>query len=560
MSDPAEMTAGATVREDGAAPAWSMARVVTASSAGTAFEWYDFFIFGSLTPVIAKVFLAGLDPTSALIAALALFAVGFAFRPLGAIIFGAMGDRIGRKATFLTTVSLMGGATFAIGLLPTYEQAGILAPILLVFLRICQGTALGGEYGGAAIYVAEHAPNDRRGAATGWIQSSASFGLLAALLIIFATRSWLGEEAFGAWGWRIPFLLSVILLGISVWMRLKLSESPHFARLQEEGAVSKAPLREAFATRDSLRRVAIAFFGIMCAQGAVWYFSFFYMQVFLEKSLGLPGVTKDMLLIVMTVVSAPLYVLFGWLSDRVGRKPVMLAGMLLALALYFPGSHLIARAANPALVAAQKATPVIVETDPATCSAQFDPTGTAKFVTACDIAKSTLVTKGIGYVTRISADRDTYIVVGKIRAQIPGAEGQSDSDLKATKRIVAEDVSVMLESAGYPKAANPNLTNMPLLLAVLLLFVVAATALYGPQAAALVEMFPTRIRYTAMSLPYHVGTGWVGGFLPVTSFAIVALTGDIYAGLWYAVSFTALSAVVTIFFLKETRGKPLEEC
>ena len=539
---------------------WSMARVVTASSAGTAFEWYDFFIFGSLTPVIAKVFLAGLDPTSALVAALALFAVGFAFRPLGAIIFGAMGDRVGRKATFLTTVSLMGGATFAIGLLPTYEQAGVIAPILLVFLRICQGTALGGEYGGAAIYVAEHAPNDRRGAATGWIQSSASFGLLAALLIIFGTRTWLGEEAFGAWGWRIPFLVSILLLAISVWMRVKLSESPHFAKLKEEGEVSKTPLREAFATRDSLRRVAIAFFGIMCAQGAVWYFSFFYMQVFLEKSLGLPGATKDMLLIVMTVVSAPLYVLFGWLSDRVGRKPVMLAGMLLALALYFPGSHLIAQAANPALVAAQRATPVIVETDPATCSAQFDPTGTAKFVSACDIAKSALVSRGVAYSTRASADGQTRVVAGQHVAPIASGEGLATADLKALKTKSSEAINAQLSAAGYPTSADPGKIDMPLLLAVLLLFVVAATALYGPQAAALVEMFPTRIRYTAMSLPYHVGTGWVGGFLPVTSFAIVALTGDIYAGLWYAVGFTALSAIVTVFFVKETRGKPLEEC
>ncbi len=549
----------ATVAEPQHKP-WSMARVVTASSAGTAFEWYDFFIFGSLTPVIAKVFLAGLDPTSALIAALALFAVGFAFRPLGAIIFGAMGDRVGRKATFLTTVSLMGGATFAIGLLPTYEQVGILAPILLVFLRICQGTALGGEYGGAAIYVAEHAPNDRRGAATGWIQSSASFGLLAALLIIFAARSWLGEEAFNAWGWRIPFLLSVILLGISVWMRMKLSESPHFAKLKEEGEVTKTPLREAFANRNSLRRVAIAFFGIMCAQGAVWYFSFFYMQVFLEKSLGIPGATKDMLLIVMTLVSAPLYVFFGWLSDRIGRKPVMLAGMLLALALYFPGSHLIARAANPALVAAQKATPVIVETDPAACSAQFDPTGTAKFVTACDIAKSALVSRGVAYSTRVSADGQTRVLAGTNAAPIAGGEGLAAADLRALKASSSEAINAELAAAGYPKSADVGRINMPLLITVLLLFVVAATALYGPQAAALVEMFPTRIRYTAMSLPYHVGTGWVGGFLPVTSFAIVALTGDIYAGLWYAVGFTALSAVVTIFFLKETRGKPLEEC
>ena len=539
---------------------WSMARVVTASSAGTAFEWYDFFIFGSLAPVIAKVFLAGLDPTSALIAALALFAVGFAFRPLGAIIFGAMGDRVGRKATFLTTVSLMGGATFAIGLLPTYEQAGIIAPILLVFLRICQGTALGGEYGGAAIYVAEHADNDKRGAATGWIQSSASFGLLAALLIIFATRSWLGEEAFNAWGWRMPFLVSILLLAISVWMRVKLSESPHFAKLREEGAVTKAPLREAFATRDSLRRVAIAFLGIMCAQGAVWYFSFFYIQVFLEKSLGLPATTKDMLLIVMTLVSAPLYVLFGWLSDRIGRKPVMLAGMLLALALYFPGSHLIARATNPALVAAQQSTPVIVETDPATCSAQFDPTGTAKFTTACDIAKSALVSRGVAYSTRPTTDGQTRVVAGANVAPIASGEGLPAAELKALKASAASAINAELAAAGYPASADPAKVDMPLLLAVLLLFVVAATALYGPQAAALVEMFPTRIRYTAMSLPYHVGTGWVGGFLPVTSFAIVAMSGDIYAGLWYAVAFTALSAIVTIVFLKETRGKPLEEC
>ncbi len=538
---------------------WSMVRVVTASSAGTAFEWYDFFIFGSLTPVIARVFLAELDPTAALIAALALFAVGFAFRPLGAILFGAMGDRVGRKATFLTTVTLMGGATFAIGLLPTYAQAGILAPILLIFLRICQGTALGGEYGGAAIYVAEHAPDDRRGAMTGWIQSTASFGLLAALLIIFATRTWLGEEAFGAWGWRIPFLASAILLAISVYMRAKLSESPHFAKLRDEGATSKAPLREAFAERENLKRVLIAFFAIMCAQGAVWYFTFFYLQVFLEKSLGLPGATKDLLLIVMTLVSAPLYVLFGWLSDRVGRKPVMLGGMLLALALYFPGSHWIAEAANPALVAAQRATPVAVETDPATCTSQFDPTGTAKFTSACDLAKGSLVTRGISYTTRAIADGQTRVVAGAQSVQVVGGEGLSGADLKALKVKTGEAIGTALQAEGYPKGADPDKANMPILIAVLLLFVVAATALYGPQAAALVEMFPTRIRYTALSLPYHFGTGWVGGFLPVTSFAIVALTGNIYAGLWYAVTFTAISVVVTVVLLKETRGRPLDE-
>ena len=548
------------MNEDTVAKPWSMARVITASSAGTAFEWYDFFIFGSLTPVIAKVFLTGLDPTSALIAALALFAVGFAFRPLGAIIFGAMGDRVGRKATFLATVSLMGGATFAIGLLPSYEQAGIVAPILLVFLRICQGTALGGEYGGAAIYVAEHADNDKRGAATGWIQSSASFGLLAALLVIVATRTALGEEAFADWGWRIPFLASVFLLGISLWMRIKLSESPQFSKLREEGNVSTAPLTEAFARRDNLKQVLIAFFAIMCAQGAVWYFTFFYMQVFLEKSLGLPAATKDILLIAMTLVSAPLYVLFGALSDRVGRKPVMLGGMLLALALYFPGSQLIASAINPALVEAQRASPVVVVTDPATCSAQFDPTGTRRFDSACDIAKSLLVARGISYREAASPDGSTSIRVGSGNLTIVDGKQVDDAGLKTLKTATGEKLKQQLLTAGYPPSADPKGVDYPTLLIVLFLFVVAATALYGPQAAALVEMFPTRVRYTAMSLPYHIGTGWVGGFLPVTSFAIVAITGDIYAGLWYAVCFTALSAVVTILFLKETRGKPLEDC
>jgi MFS family permease len=538
---------------------WSMARVIIASSAGTAFEWYDFFIFGSLAPVISKVFFAGLDPTPALIAALALFAVGFAFRPLGALIFGVVGDRMGRKGAFLITVTMMGGATFLIGLLPTYTQAGALGPMLLIFLRILQGIALGGEYGGAAIYVAEHAPNDKRGASTGWIQSSASFGLLAALLVIVATRTSLGEDAFGSWGWRIPFLVSSVLLAISVWMRAKLAESPHFAKLREEGEVTKAPLKESFGNRDSLKRVMIAFFGIMCAQGAVWYFTFFYLQVFLEKSLGLPGQTKDLLLIVMTVVSAPLYVYFGWLSDRVGRKPVMVGGMALALILYFPASHWIAAAANPALVAAQKATPVVVQTDPATCSVQFDPVGTAKFVSACDIAKSTLVAKGISFNTRPSADGQTQVLVGNSAVLIQAGEGLPGPDLKKLKGTTGDAIGAALQSAGYPKSADPSKSDMGLLSLILIAFVVASTALYGPQAAALVEMFPTRVRYTAMSLPYHVGTGWVGGFLPVTSFALVAVTGNIYSGLWYSVVFTGISVVVSLLFLKETAGKPLEE-
>ncbi|MES2120458.1 MAG: MFS transporter [Pseudomonadota bacterium] len=537
----------------------SMAKVVIASSAGTTFEWYDFFIFGSLAPVISKVFFAGLDPTPALIAALGLFATGFAFRPLGALIFGVVGDRLGRKGAFLVTVSLMGGATFLIGFLPTYAQAGALAPTLLILLRILQGIALGGEYGGAAIYVAEHAPNKSRGAATGWIQSSASFGLLAALLVIVATRTVLGEDAFSAWGWRIPFLVSALLLGISVWMRAKLAESPHFARLKEENDLSHAPLREAFGRKRNLKRVLIAFFGIMCAQGAVWYFTFFYLQVFLEKSLGVPSQTKDLLLIVMTVVSAPLYVYFGWLSDRVGRKPVMIGGMLLALVLYFPASHWIAGAANPQLARAQADTPVIVETDDTDCSVQFDPLGTAKFTSPCDIAKSALVTKGISFKTAHSGDGQTRVVVGTEAVPIPNGTGLSAADLKALKTKTADAIGAELKEAGFPATADPAHANITLLVILLLLFVVASTALYGPQAAALVEMFPTRIRYTAMSLPYHVGTGWVGGFLPVTSFALVAITGNIYSGLWYAVVFTAISVIVSLLFLKETAGRRLEE-
>ena len=537
----------------------SMMRIVIASSAGTAFEWYDFFIFGSLAPVISKVFFAGLEPTQGLIAALALFAAGFAFRPLGALIFGVVGDRLGRKGAFLITVSLMGASTFLIGFLPTYAEAGTLGPTMLIVLRILQGIALGGEYGGAAIYVAEHAPNDKRGESTGWIQSSASFGLLAALLVIYWTRATIGEDAFATWGWRVPFLVSAVLLAISVWMRAKLAESPQFTRLQEEGEVTRTPLRESFARWRSVKKVLIAFFGIMCAQGAVWYFTFFYLQVFLEKSLGVPAATKDLLLIVMTVVSAPLYVFFGWLSDRSGRKFVMVGGMLLALVLYFPASHWIAGAANPALVEAQRDTPVIVVTNPNTCSVQFDPIGTAKFTSACDIAKSALVTKGISFTTRGSTDGATRVIIGTEAVPVQSGDGFATADLKALKAKTSDTIGAELMAAGYPKSADPANANMTLLIVLLLAFVVAATALYGPQAAALVEMFPTRIRYTAMSFPYHVGTGWVGGFLPVTSFALVAITGNIYAGLWYSVIFTGISVIVSLLFLKETAGRRLEE-
>ena len=539
--------------------AWSMKRVVAASSAGTAFEWYDFFIFGSLATTIQKVFFAGLDPTAGLIAALGLFAAGFAFRPLGAIIFGVIGDRLGRKGAFLATVSLMGASTFLIGVLPTYATAGIVSPILLILLRIFQGIALGGEYGGAAIYVAEHSPNDKRGATTGWIQITASLGLIAGLLVILGTRSATGEQGFLEWGWRIPFLVSFVLLIISVWLRFKLSESPAFAKLKEEGGVSTAPLREAFGRRDNLKRVLIAFFGIMCAQGAVWYLSFFYVQVFLTKSLGVPDSTKDALVLAMTVVSAPLYVFFGWLSDRVGRKPVMIGGMLLALIAYYPGFHGIAAAANPALVQAQQNRPVEVHANPATCSVQFDPVGTRRFDTSCDIAKSLLASTGISYTNRSYPGDTAIIAVGIQQIEVPDGRGLDASGLKSLKEATAKKVKAALAAEGYPAKADIGQMNLPVIFFWLMVFAVAATALYGPQAAALVEMFPTRVRYTAMSLPYHVGTGWVGGFLPVTSFALAAITGNTYASLWYPVVFTVIPILVSLFFLKETRGRRLED-
>ena len=538
--------------------AWSMKRVVAASSAGTAFEWYDFFIFGSLATTIQKVFFAGLDPTAGLIAALGLFAAGFAFRPLGAIIFGVIGDRLGRKGAFLATVSLMGASTFLIGVLPTYATAGIVSPILLILLRIFQGIALGGEYGGAAIYVAEHAPNKQRGATTGWIQITASLGLIAGLLVILGTRTATGEQGFLEWGWRIPFLVSVVLLIISVWLRFKLSESPAFTKLKEEGDVSKTPLREAFGRWDNLKRVLIAFFGIMCAQGAVWYLTFFYVQVFLTKSLGVTEPTKDSLVLAMTVVSAPLYVFFGWLSDRIGRKPVMIGGMLLALVAYFPAFHGIAAAANPALVQAQKNRPVEVHANPASCSVQFDPVGTRRFDTSCDIAKSLLASTGISYTNRSYSGEKAIIAVGIEQIEVPDGRGLDAAGLKALKEATGAKIKAALTAEGYPAKADPAQMNLSLVFFWLMVLAVAATALYGPQAAALVEMFPTRVRYTAMSLPYHVGTGWVGGFLPVTSFALAAITGNTFASLWYAVIFTVIPILVSLFFLRETRGKPLE--
>jgi MFS family permease len=541
------------------APTTPMRTVVAASCAGTAFEWYDFFIFGSLLQIISKTFFAELGATAALIAALALFGVGFAFRPLGALIFGGLGDRIGRKSAFLITVMMMGGATFAIGLLPTFAQVGRLAPALLILLRIIQGTALGGQYGGAAIYVAEHAPPDRRGYMTGWVQTSAAFGLVGALTVIFIVRKSTGETAFADWGWRIPFFVSVGLVAISIWMRMRLSESPAFQRMKDADEHTKAPYAEAFGRWPNVKLVLIAFFCLMSAQGAYWYTVFFYAEVFLEKFLKVDGPSANLMIMLAAIASAPMYVFFGWLSDKVGRKWVMWFGMTLGMLTLFPGFHLLSQAANPALVRATASTPIVVVADPAACSVQFDPTGKARFVTACDIARSALANSGVSYTSR-NAPTGTIakVMIGQTELAVGDGRGLSAPALKALTADFNTRLGAALTQAGYPAKSDPAKRNNPLILAVLVVFAIAATALYGPMAAALTELFPTKVRYTALSLPYHLGTGWIGGFQPVASFAIVVATGNIYAGLWYPVGFVAVSVVAAVLFLPETRGRSLE--
>ena len=534
--------------------------VVVASAAGTAFEWYDFFVFGSLAAVIARHFFADAGETVAYIMALLTFGLGFVVRPLGALVFGWFGDRTGRKTTFLVTITLMGLATVAIGLLPDYNQIGLAAPILLLIMRVLQGFALGGEYGGAAIYVAEHSPRKRRGLLTGWIQTTAAFGLIGALAVILITRQLVGAEAFDDWGWRIPFLLSAPLLAISLWIRLKLNESPAYQQMEAEASDSdhRAPYKEAFFQWGNGRFVLIALFGIMIAQGAVWYCGYFYTRFFMERVLKVDTNTVDQLVLMVTVASAGLYVFFGWLSDRVGRKPVMLFGMILALVAFFPGFHALTKAANPALAEAQAAAPVTVIADPATCALQFDPIGKAAFASSCDIAKSVLSNAGVSY-ANVEAPAGSVAVVRVGRTEVASLEGAGldAAALKDARTGVEARIKDTLVEAGYPARADPARVNMPLVFGILMIFMVAATALYGPQAAALVELFPTRVRYTAMSLPYNIGTGWVGGLLPAASFALVAWSGNIYFGLWYSVFFTVIAVIVALIWLPETKGRDL---
>jgi Sugar (and other) transporter len=535
----------------------SMTLVVLASAAGTMFEWYDFFIFGSLAAIIAKHFFAGVSDSQAYLFALLTFAAGFFARPFGAVVFGRAGDIVGRKRTFLVTITLMGAATFAVAVLPDYAQIGVVAPYALLAIRVLQGFAIGGEYGGAAIYVAEHSSAQRRGLSTGWIQAAAGMGLILALAVILVTRKSIGEATFATWGWRIPFAASVVLLAVSLWIRLKLHESPMFQRIQAEGRASKAPLSEAFLNGPNLKIVVVALIGILTTQGVVWYTAQFYTQFFLERVLKVEPAVMNELIMAVTLVSLPIYVFFAWLSDIIGRKPVMLAGMLLAVIGFIPGFEMLTVAANPALASAAKNTPVVVAADPAHCSLQFDLIGKAKFATACDIAKSALAGAGIPY-ANVATSSGAEIRIGNSVVPVPEGTGLEKAQFAATTKDFSTRLKAALASAGYPLSAATGKIDIPRTLLILLFFIVASAALYAPQAAALVEMFPTRIRYTALSVPYHIGVGWFGGFLPATAFAIVAATGNIYSGLWYPVIVSAIGFVVTLFFVPETRGRTID--
>jgi len=535
-----------------------MGIVLAASATGTIFEWYDFFIFGSLAAIIARHFFASAGEAQGFIFALLTFAAGFAVRPFGALVFGYFGDRTGRKRTFLVTITIMGLATFAIGLLPDSLSIGLNAAWLLLAMRVLQGFAVGGEYGGAAIYVAEHADPRKRGGATGWIQVAASVGLLLALAVILTTRTIMGEDAFAAWGWRIPFLLSAGLLGVSLWIRLRLDESPLFKKMQDEGRTARAPLSEAFLQWKNLRLVLLALFSVMMSQGVVWYTANFYAQFFLERIAKVEPRVVNLLIMGALIGSSILHIFFARLSDRVGRKPVMLFGLVLAIATLVPGFKLLTEAVNPALTTAAADAPAVVAAPPGECSVQFDPVGKTKFVSACDIAKSTLAAAGVPYTNETTAPGSVaQIRVGS--AGISSFDGGklSSAALSAAKKKFDTDVKTVLAQQGYPLAADTAKIDFGRALLILLVFMTAAAALYGPQAAALVELFPTRIRYSALSLPYHIGNGWFGGFLPATAFAIVAATGNIYAGLWYPVAIASIGLLITLFFLPETRGRDI---
>ncbi len=518
-------------------------KIIFASSLGTVFEWYDFFLYGALAAVISKQFFAGVNDTTAFIFALMAFAAGFLVRPFGALVFGRLGDMIGRKYTFLMTIVLMGLSTFAVGLLPTYTSIGIAAPIILVLLRMLQGLALGGEYGGAATYVAEHAPTGKRGAHTGWIQSTATLGLLLSLLVVLASRYISGDQ-FEVWGWRLPFLLSIFLLAISTWIRLSMHESPAFVKMKAQGKVCRSPIRESFGSWQNLKIVLTALFSINAGQAVTFYTAQFYVLFFMTQMLKMDPAQANTLLIISVVIGAPFFVLFGWLSDKVGRKPIIMLGLLLATLCYFPLFKALSHYANPQIDAASRQAPIVVLADPASCTFQFDPVGKARFDSPCDKVKTFLVKQGLPYSSQAAAPgADVTVSVGE-------------------QKIGGFDEAAMrsaITAAGYPAKADSAAVNEPMVVLLIVLMILIATMTYGPLAAVMVELFPTRIRYTSMSLPYHIGNGWFGGFLPTVSFALVVYTGDIFYGLWYPVLITGVSLVVGLFCLKETKGVDIDK-
>jgi len=526
-------------------------RVIFASSLGTVFEWYDFYLAGSLAAYISKSFFSGINPTAAFIFTLLGFAAGFAVRPFGALVFGRLGDMVGRKYTFLITIVIMGLSTFVVGFLPGYASIGFASPVIFIAMRLLQGLALGGEYGGAATYVAEHAPANRRGYYTSWIQTTATLGLFLSLLVILGVRTAMGEEAFGAWGWRIPFVASLALLAVSVWIRLQLSESPAFERIKAEGKTSKAPLTEAFGQWANLKVVIIALIGLTAGQAVVWYTGQFYALFFLTQTLKVDGATANILIALALLIGTPFFVFFGSLSDRIGRKPVIMVGCLIAALTYFPLFKALTHYANPALEAAEQKAPIVVVANPDECSFQFNPVGTAKFTSSCDVAKSALAKAGLNY-ANVAAPAGTLAQVKVGDTVIDTYDGKAP-DAKDKAKAFDKSLAGTLKSAGYPAKADPSQLNWPMTVAILALLVIYVTMVYGPIAAMLVEMFPTRIRYTSMSLPYHIGNGWFGGFLPATAFAIVAAQGNIYSGLWYPVVVALGTFVIGMLFVKETK-------
>jgi MFS family permease len=564
-------------------------KVIFASSLGTVFEWYDFYLYGSLAAIIAKQFFSGLDEGSAFIFALLAFAAGFIVRPFGALVFGRLGDMIGRKYTFLVTILIMGASTFIVGILPNYATIGVAAPVILILLRMLQGLALGGEYGGAATYVAEHAPMGKRGAYTSWIQTTATLGLFLSLMVILGTRTVIGEAAFADWGWRVPFIVSILLLAVSVYIRLSMNESPAFTKMKAEGKTSKAPLSESFGQWKNLKIVILALIGLTAGQAVVWYSGQFYALFFLTQALKVDGATANIMVAISLIIGTPFFIVFGAWSDKIGRKPIIMAGCLLAVVTYFPVFQALTKAANPDLAAAQAANKVTVTADPAECSFQFNPTGTVKFTSSCDIAKQRLAGASVSY-ENIAAPAgtpatihvgETIVKVKYTPEDIAAAKAKADAKLaevtaaqpqdpkaieaatKAVKDLANEktaaatllgsNLAAALKTAGYPAKADMAKFDKVTVIAILTYLVILVTMVYGPIAAMLVEMFPTRIRYTSMSLPYHIGNGWFGGLLPTTAFAIVAQTGNMYNGLWYPIIVAGMTVVIGTLFVKETK-------